>query len=498
MLRGVQQVGHGDEIAAPTPANNRSQWRTGHRAAVPLVLGGALALLPAPPGLTQAAWLYFALFVATIAGVITEPIAPAAIGLLAVTVAAAAGLVRDTPSGSAQWALSGFANPAVWLIFAAYMLTLGYGVTGLGKRVALQLVRSMGHRTLGLGYAVALADLALAPFTASATARSGGTVFPVIRHIPELYDSRPDDPSARRIGAYLLYTAMAASFVTSSMFITALAPLALAIAIIEDATGTRISWLQWFIGFLPVGVVLLVVTPAALYWLYPPEVRVSPEVPRWAGAELRLLGPMRRREITLLALVLTALALWIGATRWLDPALAAVAVVLLMVVFRVVTWEQVVGHSGAWNVLIWFGTLVTLASGLAETKFTAWIGDALAPLFSGLGYYPSIVAVVGTFFVLHYCFASVTAHTTTLLPVFLAIGVKLPGPSPVSWALLLGYTLGLMGVLTSYGAGQNVIYYGSGFVSRRDFWTLGMIMGALFLAVYLVMIVPWLAWLGYD
>jgi L-tartrate/succinate antiporter len=45
----------------------------------------------------------------------------------------------------------------------------------------LNLVKWLGKRTLGLGYAVALADLA--PFTLSNTARSGGTIFPVIKNI---------------------------------------------------------------------------------------------------------------------------------------------------------------------------------------------------------------------------------------------------------------------------------------------------------------------------
>ena len=172
--------------------------------------------------------------------------------MVGVIAAAVLGLVRDVPSQSAQWALGGFANPTVWLIFAGYMFTLGYTETGLGKRIALQLVRLLGNRTLGLGYAVTLADLALAPFTASASARSAGTIYPIIRQIPELYGSRPDDGTARRIGAYLLYTALAASTITSSMFITALAPNTLAISII----GRRQAFAclaGWFTGFAPVG-----------------------------------------------------------------------------------------------------------------------------------------------------------------------------------------------------------------------------------------------------
>ena len=68
-----------------------------------------------------------------------------------------------------SWALSGFSNSTVWLIFGAFMFALGYEKTGLGRRIALLLVRAMGRRTLTLGYAVTIADTLLAPFTESST-----------------------------------------------------------------------------------------------------------------------------------------------------------------------------------------------------------------------------------------------------------------------------------------------------------------------------------------
>jgi len=205
---------------------------------------------------------------------------------------------------------------------------------------------------------------------------------------------------------------------------------------------------------------------------------------------------MTRREQMLVVLVLVALVLWIGGTSYVDPALAAVLVVLLMVVCGVVTWNQVIGNAQAWNVLIWFGALVTLAAGLAETKFVDWLARGLAPLVQGLPLSLAVVAVVGTFFFLHYFFASITAHTAALLPVFLTVAVTIPGLSPTAWALLFAYSFGLMSILTPYAAGQNPIYYGSGFISRRSFWTLGIVLGIVYLVVYLLMVLPWLAWLG--
>src|SRR5215510_4540589 len=318
---------------------------------VPLAIGIAIGAAPVPDGLSVNAWRYFALFVAVIAGIITEPIPPALIGLAGVIVAATFGLVRDMPAQSAQWALSGFSNTTVWLIFAGYVFTRGYAETGLGKRLALHLVRLLGHRTLGLGYAVTLADLILAPVTASATARSAGTVFPIVRQIPELYSSRPDDGTARRIGAYVLYTAMAASFVTSSMFITALAPNTLAVAIIKQTTGATVSWLDWFTGFAPVGFSLLAVMPLLVFTVYPPGIRHAPEAQVWADEQLAMMGRMSRKEVTLLVLVCSALALWIGASRVVDPAVSAMGVVLLMVIFGVVSWDEVVGYAQGGKVL---------------------------------------------------------------------------------------------------------------------------------------------------
>jgi L-tartrate/succinate antiporter len=405
--------------------------------------------------------------------------------------------VRDTPAQSASWALSGFANTTVWLIFAAYMFAVGYAKTGLGRRIALHLIRRLGGRTLGLAYAVTLADLALAPFTASITARAGGTIYPVIRSIPDLYGSRANDASARRIGSYLLYTATSTTLVTGSMFITALAPNVLAVEFISKATNVQISWWDWFRGFAPVGFILLALVPALLYKIYPPQIKEAPEAPRWAASELRVMGAITRQEVALVVLVSIALALWIGAAEHIDPAIAAILVSVLMVTLRVVSWSDVIGYAPAWNVLIWFATLVTLAGGLAETKFVSWLAQSIAPALSGLSVYASIVALVGVFYLLHYFFASITAHTATLFPVFLGIALTIPGVSPVRWALLLAYSLGLMGILTPYGGGHQAIYYGSGFIPGRDFWVLGLILGAVYFLVYLAIIVPWLEFLGF-
>ena len=153
--------------------------------------------------------------------------------------------------------MSGFGNSTVWLIFGAFMFAAGYDKTQFGRRLALILVKYLGRRSLTLGYAITFADLLLAPFTPSNTARSGGTIYPIIANLPPLYGSKPNDPSARKIGSYLMWVAITAACITSSMFLSALAPNLLALALVKSIVGINISWGTWFIAFLPLRVLLI-------------------------------------------------------------------------------------------------------------------------------------------------------------------------------------------------------------------------------------------------
>lgn len=468
------------------------------RALAPVIVAVVIAAIPAPGGLGQHAWFYFAIFAGVVVGLMLEPLAGAAIGLIGVTVVAllsewvffspeqlAAPGFR-APNAAIAWALSGFSNSTVWLIFGAFMFALGYEKTGLGRRIALLLVRAMGRRTLTLGYAVMVADTVLAPFTPSNTARSGGTIYPVIRNLPPLYDSLPNDPSARRIGSYLMWTAIATTCVTSSMFLTALAPNLLAAEIVRKTANVELGWMQWFLAFAPTGIVLLLAVPLLTYLLYPPEVKQGNEVPAWASQQLQEMGPLTGREMLLGVLVLVALALWIFADAYVNPTTAALLVICLMLLTGIVTWDGMLANKQAWNTLAWFATLIALADGLGRTGFVKWFAGLMAAHMGGFPPIAAAIILVIVFFFTHYLFASVTAHVTAMLPVMLTVGSTIPGMPMETFSLALALTLGIMGILTPYGTGPSPIYFGSGYLPAGDYWRLGTIFGVIFLAVFLL------------
>jgi L-tartrate/succinate antiporter len=456
-----------------------------------VLFGAIVAVLPVPTGLKPAAWYFFALFCAVVVGLVLEPIPAAAVGVTGVALATVLGLVEPKPADAIKWALSGFSNTTVWLIFGAFMFALGYERSGLGRRLALGLVKKMGGNSLGLGYAVSLSDVVLAPFTPSNTARSGGTIFPVIRNIPDLYGSEPG-PTSRRLGGPLMWTALATTCVTSTLFLTGLAPNLLALDIVRKTAHVDISWSAWLVGVLPVGVVLLLLVPLLVYKIYPPEVKQSTEVPIWAGKELSTMGRVSRNEVVMALLAVGALAFWIFGGKFIDATAVAFAAIALMVILGVVAWDDILANKAAWNVLVWFATLVALADGLNRVGFVTWFAKrAAAPL---AGYAPLTVMILLTilFFVTHYMFASITAHVTAMLPVMLAAGAAVPGVDPRMFAMLLCYTLGIMGILTPYATGPSPVYFGSGFIPRKDFWRLGAIFGFVYLAALLAIGVPWM------
>ncbi|HKJ68854.1 MAG TPA: anion permease [bacterium] len=468
----------------------RSNW---WKAVVPLLLWIIILLLPAPAGLNTQAWHYAGLFTAVILGLILEPIPAAAIGFIGVTLAMVLGYIAPTPGESIAWGVSGFSNTTVWLIFGAFILSMGYQKSGLGRRIALYLVKLLGKRTLGLGYAVALADLALAPATPSNTARSAGTIYPIISNIPGLFGSEPG-ATAGKIGSYIMWTAFATTAVTSSLFLTALAPNPLALSFVRDIAAVDISWGQWFLGFLPVGIVLFVSLPLLVYILYPPEIKTSREAPSWASGELEKMGPVTFKESVMAALVILALILWIFGGSLVHTTAVVWVVISLMIITGILDWDDILNNQIAWNMLVWFATLVALAAGLKRVGFLEWAAENVATVLGGFSPLMILTGLIVFFFLIHYFFASLTAHTTAIMPVLLTVGIAIPGIPRVPFVLLLCYAIGLMGVLTPYATGPGPVYYGSGYISRTDFWRLGLIFGMIFLVVLLGIGIPYLTY----
>jgi anion transporter len=189
-----------------------------------------------------------------------------------------------------------------------------------------------------------------------------------------------------------------------------------------------------------------------------------------------------------------AVTLWIFGGDFLEPATVGLIVISIFFISGVLTWKDAAQNHAAWTTLLLLATLVTLAGGLSKTGFVKWFGDGVGSHVGGYSPTVTILILTAIYFFSHYMFASLTAHTTAMLPVILAVGMGVEGVPAEKLALMLALTTGIMGVITPYATGPGLAYYESGYLMAKDFWRLGTIFGLIFLGALFLLGFPLIMW----
>ena len=455
-------------------------WRIGVMVAIVAFMwfGGA------PEGLKPQVWKLFGIYLATIVGLVLKPF-PVPITVL-LGVATSSILLSNTKD-----VLAGYSNTALWLIFAAFGLSVAFGKTGLGHRIAYYLVRAFGSTTLRLGYVTAFLDLILSPATPSNTARAAGIVYPINLSIAEAVGSYPGE-SAKKAGAYLLQNGYFATKVTSFLFATAMAPNLLALDFITKLTGVSLNWGQWAAAMFVPGFIMLMLVPIIGYMYERPTVK---EIDNKKIAEdgLAELGPMKASEKGLIAIALLAITGWILPTFGIKIDATAVAIVAMIATFvcGIITWDDLLKTKAAWNTLIWFGGILGLSSALSKGKFFEWLAKYLeAHMNFGLDPFMMLILISVISVAVRYFFASGTAYISAMLPVFLIVGIN-AGIDPTLLAFIMIGTNSYGGSVTHYGAAPGPIIFSAGYNNVKDWWTVGLMIAVVCLVLNYVIGIPW-------
>ena len=462
--------------APPAPADVKARtdrWRTW----VPLATAAVIWLLP-HAGFDARSWGLLCLFGATVCALVTRPLPAGAVVLIALS----AGTLLEL--FTIQEALSGFANVTVWLIVAAFMFARGFVKTGLGERIAYTIVRRVGGSPLRLGYSIVLADLAMAPMTPSNTARAGGVLFPITLNVARAFGSHPG-ATASRAGAFLMTTLYHGDLVVSAMFLTATAPNPLVADLARQAAGIHVTWAAWALAALAPGIVALAVVPYVVYRLCPPEVHDTAVAQALAAERLRAMGPASPRERVMLAIFAVVLLLWLsGDWHGVSPTAVAWLGLALLLLTRVLEWQDILDEKGAWDALFWFGGMMMLAGQLDKAGLPKAMAGGAAHFVTGWSWWWALAALVIVYTYAHYAFASLVAHVTAMFPAFFAVAIGLGAP-PLVAALALGFFSSLNASTTHYGTGPAPIVFGAGYLTQGQWWRIGFLISLVNLAIWL-------------
>lgn len=451
-----------------------------------LGLGLVIWMLPCPDGLSPNAWTLFAIFVATIAGFILQPIPMGAVAFLSLTFCAILGILKTKD------ALMGFGNGTIWLIVCAFFLSRGFIKTGLGRRIAFCIIKAIGKSAVSLGFSICLAELIISPAMPSATARGGGVFYPIVQSLSSAFGSEANS-NAGRIGKYLMQVGFHADAVTCTMFLTSMAGNPLCVGLAASAVGVELTWMQWCIAAIVPGLICLFLVPLVLLKIAPPELRKIPNARNLAAEELAKMGPMTFQEKVLAFVFVMCLLLWAtGSITKLGATPIAMVAVSIMLIAGVLTWKDVLSEKGAWDAMFWMGGLMALATALAKSGFIKWAAAFIASGISNahMGWIASFIIISLIYTYSHYCFASVTARISAMYGAFVAVAAACGAPA-LMVAVAFGIFANLPISLTHYGNGAAPVYFGAGYVSQGEWWRNGFIITTINTVIWMTIGMAW-------
>lgn len=454
------------------------------RWAIVLFVAVGILLIPAPEGVTPQSWRLLAIFAATITGSIVRPIPGAAVVLLGVTALPLFNVMKMNE------VLTGYADPVVWLVLAAFFISRGMIKTGLGRRIAFLFIKAIGRHSLGLSYALASTETVLATVIPSTGARSGGIIFPIAKSLAEAYESRPG-PTARRLGAFLMASVYQCNVVVCAMFLTGQASNPIIARFAQETTGIEITYARWAIGAIVPGLLSLIIVPWLLYRVFPPEIKHTPAAGEFAAKELHAMGPMKWSEWLMLFVFGVVAILWMtNRFHSIDYAAVALLGISVLLITGVLDWEDLITEKAAWAVFIWYGGLIRMAEALGQTGLTKRFAEAAAGLTTGWKWWLALAVLLLIYFYAHYVFASITAHVTAMFVPFLIV-ILAAGAPPYLAVLSLAYFSNLAASLTHYGTTPAPIYFGAGYTTQRTWWWLGLIASITTIVIWSVVGVAW-------
>jgi len=455
-----------------------------------VLIGVVIWFLPIPEGVKPEAWHLLAVFVATIAGFILQPLSIGAVSLIACTALVIFNVMKPGD------ALAGFSNTTIWLIVSAFMFAEGFIKTGLGKRIAYVLLSRFGGSTLNVAYVLSTADLIAAPFTPSNTARGGGIIYPITRSVCAALGCVAEGKNTRT-GAFLVYSAYCAVITSACIFLTGASNNVLVVTLSKDMFGVDVSWMSWFLACVLPGMVLTIVTPWLLYKMINPELKKTPETKVLAQKELVEMGPMSTKEKILCVIFLGALLLWAtGSMHGIDSAFVALLGLSAMLATGILEWDDVLNQRGAWDVLVWMGVLVNMAAYLSKFGLMAWFAGAVGGQMAGTSWMFMLIVLSVVYTYIHYGLASNSAHIMALFGAFASILVAAGAPV-LGVLILFGALANSSSMLTHYGCGVTPIFFGANYMEQGEWWKIGFVITTLHLVVWMVIGLPWMKMLGF-
>ncbi|NYI92538.1 sodium-dependent dicarboxylate transporter 2/3/5 [Amycolatopsis endophytica] len=414
--------------------------------------------------------------------------------------------------------LEPFGSSTVFVFIGAFILAQAMLRHGLARRFAFFILSmpGVGKSTWRVIAALGFVTCVLSAFISNTAtvAMLLPTAVGLLTVIAELIrgqlgENQRFDPLRLRVGIALMLVLAYGASVGGLLTPIGSPPNLIGRGLIEEATGERISFLQWTTMALPACVAMFVVLIVVLILLNRPEITKLTGVEEYVAGERAKLGPLSRAERnTLIAFAITVV-LWVTpgivalvagndsaaydtVSNRLDEGIVAVAGAALLFLLPTdwkrrtftLTWSEAVRID--WGTILLFGTGIIFGSLLAGTELAERVGNGLAgALGLTTGVALTVFAVLLSILVSET--TSNTASAAVVVPIVIPIALG-AGVDPFTPALAATFAASF-GFMLPVSTPQNAIVYGSGAVPITKMIRSGAVFDVLG-AVLIMLLIP--------
>jgi len=377
----------------------------------------------------------------------------------------------------AKKALSGFADPIIFLFFGGFALATALHAQGIDRFIANRLLLLARGHFGGAAVMLFLATAALSMWISNTA--TAAMMLPLSLGIL----SNLDPEKERNSYSFLLLGVAYSASIGGLGTLVGSPPNGIAARYLE------LDFVGWLKYGLPMVCVMLPLMIGVLYLVFRPNLKHRVEI------EIYTFAWTTPRVLTILIFLLTAV-LWIsseplkaalGGIKDLDSIIAVGAAILIGVT-GVATWKQIQTNT-EWGVLFLFGGGLALSAILGSSGASQVMAEGVSG-FLGNSHWLIILFVSAAFIILLTEFSSNTASAALMVPLFGTVGQGL-GMPPHLLPLVIGVGAS-MAFMLPVATPPNAIVFGSGYIKQKDMVRAGfrlVVVSSVMIAVF-----SWLFW----
>ncbi|MGP4015979.1 SLC13 family permease [Saccharopolyspora sp. 5N708] len=512
LLSGSTYRGLGEQVLSPA----EERFERGRRT-VGLILAPVLTILflLLPIQLEPAQHSLAAVLLGVVVLWVCEPVPIPVGGLIGVAAIVVLGVMPPDD------VLAPFGSSTVFTFIGAFILAQAMLRHGVARRFAFTILslpgvgRSAARVIIAFGAITCLLSSVVSnTATVAMLLPTAVGILAVIADLvrKQLPEGAPFDPLRLRVGVALMLMLAYGASVGGLLTPIGSPPNLIGRGLIEEATGQRISFLQWMAMAAPVCVLMFLVLAGVLLLLNRPEINKLSGVEEYVASERAKLGPLSRAEKNTLIAFAVTVGLWVtpgvvaliagndsaaydAISNRLDEGIVAVLGASLLFLLPTdwskrqftLTWTE--ASRIDWGTVVLFGTGIIFGSLLADTELAKTIGEGTA---HNLGF-TSGVAITVFAIVLAVLVSETTSNTAAaavVVPIVIPIAVA-AGVNPFVPALAATFAASF-GFMLPVSTPQNAIIYGSGAVPITKMIRSGVVFdvaGAILIALILPLMI---------